>query len=236
MTSRTPDYDELWHSAYGDMQERGPVHRHMRRLLRGLLAEVDYRSAIEIGCGAGHNFELLEDGRPELRLAGIDVSQAALESARGRHPSVELHQLDIQQRPADGRWDLALCALVLEHLPDDEAALRNIRAMTSGHLVLATIGGELDRYRHWEEAVGHVRNYRPGELEAKLTRAGFTVERLVQWGFPLWSPLARLLQGQMTPRARFGLGARAAAAIAGAAFHLNSSRRGDLLLVHARAT
>lgn len=235
-------YDRLWSSAYGDMQERGPVHRHMRRLLARLLADVDFRSAVEIGCGAGHNFGLLERGRPGKggrrleRLAGVDVSSTALEAARARRPGAELHRLDIQTSPAPGSWELALCALVLEHLPDDEAALRNIREMTTGHLVLATIGGDFGRYQAWEEAVGHVRNYRPGELERKLAAAGFEIERAIRWGFPFWSPVGRRLQNRMSPEPEFGLRSRAAATAANALYALNSSSRGDLILIRARTT
>jgi SAM-dependent methyltransferase len=238
MRSETPEarrYDDLWRSAYGDMQHEGPVHRHLRRLLRGLLAEVPYRGALEVGCGDGSNFSLLTEGREDVRLAGIDVSAEALARARASWPDVELHQLDIQAQSPDGSWDLVLCSLVLEHLPDDVAALRNIRAITGGRLLLATIGGDFERHRRWEEQVGHVRNYASGELERKLAVAGFEIERSIRWGFPLYSPLARRLQNRLPARAEFGLPLRAAARIAYWAYWLNSRRRGDLLLVRAAA-
>ena len=42
--------------------------------------------------------------------------------------------------------------------------------------------------------MGHVRNYRRGELEEKLRSTGFVVERAIYWGFPFYSPLARTVQ------------------------------------------
>ena len=32
-------YDDVWRDVYGDMQDVGPVHRHMRRILAGVLGE-----------------------------------------------------------------------------------------------------------------------------------------------------------------------------------------------------
>ena len=232
---RLDDYDAIWRDAYGDMQEVGPTHRHLRRLLAATLEPLSYRTAVEVGCGAGHNFSLLVDGRDVKRLTGVDVSTEALDRARARWPQAELHQLDIQREAPAGGWDVVLCSLVLEHLPDDEAALRNMLEMTDGHLVAATIAGNFERYRDWERQMGHVRNYARGELEGKLERAGFTVERTVYWGFPFYSPITRRLQNGRRSQAEFGLVDRLAASLMYAAYWLNSSRRGDLVVALARA-
>ena len=36
--------------------------------------------------------------------------------------------------------------------------------MTGKYLCVATIAGNYERYKAWDERVGHVRNYRVGEL------------------------------------------------------------------------
>ena len=235
MTAQAPDdYDAIWRDVYGDMQDVGPVHRHLRRLLAKLLEPLSYRTAIDVGCGAGHNFPLLVGRRRLDELAGVDISSEALRRARARWPEARLHEADIQREALDGHWDLVLCSLVLEHLPDDEAALANMRKMTAGHLLVATIAGDFDRYRSWERQMGHVRNYARGELEARLERAGFAVERTVYWGFPFYSPLARRLHNSMRSEAEYGRGTRFAAALMYLVYWLNSSRRGDLVLALAR--
>jgi SAM-dependent methyltransferase len=228
-------YDALWESAYGDMQEIGPVHRHMRRLLAEMLGGLDYASVLDVGCGAGHNLPLLTAGRELERVTGADVSEEALGRARERMPEAEFTQLDVERGPLDGTWDLVFSSLLIEHLPDDEAALRNMRAMTGRHLVVSTIAGDFDRYRAWDEQVGHVRNYQRGELERKLDAAGFAVQRTVYWGFPFYTPLVRTLQNRSRPTAEYTRAARVAAAVMHRVFFLNSRRRGDLLLVHATA-
>jgi SAM-dependent methyltransferase len=224
-------YDEIWSGAYGDMQDRGPAHRHLRRLLRRMLRRLDYRSALEIGCGAGHNLDLLATGRTLDRLTGLDPSPEALRRAGARHPEAELAQGDIEQTPPVGTWDLVLCSLVLEHLERDDQALRNMAAATGRWLLLATIAGDFERHRAWEEQVGHVRNYRRGELEQKAAAAGLRVERALYWGFPFYSPLARRLQNRMTAEPSYGAGARAVAAATNLLYYLNSSRRGDIVVL-----
>jgi SAM-dependent methyltransferase len=226
-------YDEVWRDVYGDMQELGPVHRHLRRLLGAVLADLRYADALEVGCGAGHNLALLAGDRPASAIAGADVSPEALRRARGRHDG-ELLELDVERAALPRTWDLVFSSLVLEHLADDESALNHMRAMTRRHVVVATIAGDRERYLPYEDQVGHVRNYRRGELEAKLERAGLAVRRAIYWGFPFYSPLTRRAQRRWRPEPSFGPGARIAAHALHALYRLNSSRRGDLLIVHAQ--
>jgi hypothetical protein len=55
-------------------------------------------------------------------------------------------------------------------IPDDLAALQNIRKMTGKYLVVSTSQG---RMRNFETVVGHVRNYARGELVKKLEMSDF---------------------------------------------------------------
>jgi SAM-dependent methyltransferase len=232
-----PDYDRMWTDVYGDIQHFGPVHRHMRRIVSRLLAGLEYRSVLDIGCGPGSNFDLLARGRPGLKLAGIDISELALAKAR-ELVSGEFWRIDIQREHVEGTWDLVHSSCVFEHLPDDVAALRHIRSMTGRYLLLTTIGGNFERYRPWDERVGHVRNYREGELERKLGDAGFEVLQSIAWGFPFYSPIEReLLNHRRIGELGVGSYPRSTRLLADLLYwlyYLNSSRRGDLLIVLAR--
>jgi len=230
-----PDYDEVWNEVYGDLQDRGPAHRHMRRIYRRLLGDLDYSSALDVGCGAGHNLPLISEGHSMDRIAGADLSKVALAAAAKRHPEAEFFELDIEQDSAPDQWELVFSAFVLEHLPADTDALRNMRAMTARHLVVSTVAGDFERYRPWDEQMGHVRNYAVGELERKVTEAGFRVQRTIYWGFPFYTPVARTLQNRMTSEPSFGLGARIASSTMYLLYWLNSHRRGDLVVLHATA-
>lgn len=228
-----PDYDRIWDEVYGDLQDLGPTHRHMIRLMRRTLAPLEYSSVLDVGVGFGHNLPVLTDGRRIERLAGTDVSERSLEHVRGRWTG-EFVKADITAGHLPDTYEVVCCALVLEHVVDDLAALRNMRAMSSRYLLLTTIGGDYERYRPWEQQVGHVRNYDPGELEGKLEAAGFSVVSITRWGFPFYTPLARTLQNRMTVTHELSASSRLAARILYPVFFLNSSRRGDLLVALAR--
>jgi SAM-dependent methyltransferase len=224
----------MWTDVYGDMQEFGATHRHMRRIIRGLIRGLDYDSVLDVGCGMGHNLRLLCRGRALRQISGIDISAHAIDKTSATHEG-DFYLLDIEESHLAGRWDLVLCSLLLEHLQDDVSALHNIRAMTGKYLVLSTIAGDYDRYRAWESQVGHVRNYSVGELESKLNVAGFAVQKVVYWGFPFYSPLSRTLQNLVSVRNRLGVKKRLVAEIMYYIGFLNSNRRGDLLVILAEA-
>jgi SAM-dependent methyltransferase len=227
------DYDRMWDEVYGDLQDFGPAHRHMTRIMKRMLAPLEYSSLLEVGVGLGHNLPLLTEGRQIERLAGIDLSGRALEQVRHGWKG-DFHRLDITSERLSETFELVCCALVLEHVHDDLAALHNIRAMCERHLLLATIGGPFERYRSWEQQMGHVRNYAPGELKGKLRQTGFSLVEMVRWGFPFYSPLARTLQNRMTASHELSASARLLARILYGVFFLNSARRGDLLVAVAQ--
>lgn len=230
---QVPDYDDLWTRVYGDIQRHGPVHRHMRRLVSGILEGLSYESVLDVGCGPAENYGLLSRGRRLARFGGIDISRVALEEARRRIPSGEFWNLDIQRERLESEWELVHCSLILEHLPDDVTALSHIRSMTKRYLLLTTIAGDFERYRRYDETQGHVRNYGPGELEAKARAAGFRVLRTISWGFPWYSPLTRELLNvkPVGVGSSFRAPTRLIAQLAYALYFLNSRRRGDLLIL-----
>lgn len=227
------DYDRAWEEVYGDLQDIGPTHRHMLRIMRRMLEPLEYSSVLEVGVGHGHNLPVLTRGRALRCVTGVDISERALTHVRERWDGT-FRKLDIVSERLLETFELVCCALVMEHLDDDRAALGNLRAMTSRYLLLTTIGGNYDRYSPWERQVGHVRNYARGELQRKLCEAGFQIERAVYWGFPFYSPIARRLQNRMTATSHLPARARVIARILYLVFFLNSSRRGDLIVVLAR--
>ncbi len=225
------DYNQLWTEVYGDIQRCGPGHHHLRRILRRFLQSIEYATVLEVGCGIGHNGALLTKNGLVPHFDGIDISEKAIERARAASPG-RFWVCDIQRECIPGQWDLVVCSLVLEHLHNDDGALAQLRKMTGRYLLLASIAGNFERYRPWEESQGHVRNYAPGELERKVEAAGFTLRKTLYWGFPFYSPIARTLQKNQTAGiGRFTWTARLAAFIFKYLYYLNSHRRGDMVFI-----
>lgn len=228
-----PDYDRLWKEVYGDIQSWGPVHKHMRRIMRAYLRNLDYSSVLDVGCGFGHNLPLLTDGRGLDRVGGIDFSETALAEVR-RVWGSDFHNVDIEKGHLQVQYDLVCCSLVMEHVLDDVAVLRNLRAMCNKYLLVTTIAGNYDRYQAWETRMGHVRNYRRGELEKKMRDAGFEVDRATYWGYPFYSPIGRMMHNKTKFTGQFGASTKVLAAVTDLTYRLNWHSKGDLLVVLAK--
>lgn len=230
------DYDDAWRDVYGDIQRHGPGHHHMRRILGRILAGIEYETVLDVGCGPGHNVPLLTKEGKIPRVDGMDVSEEALRYARSCAKGSFVHG-DIQKESREGQWDLVFCSLLLEHVVDDVAAVRNLRKMTGHWLLVSSIMGDFEKYRAWELTQGHVRNYRAGELEAKLVAEGFEIVKVIRWGFPFYSPIVRSLQNLSSVGiGKYGLLTRILARVLTWVYYLNSQHRGDVIFILARAT
>ena len=234
--SAVTDYNAIWLGGWDDMRLYGPMSRHTRRLMRKLTQDLRPRSILDVGCGEGSLLKTLADAHPGAAVAGVEIAENALHLARRTLPGAEFKVLDIADALWERKFDLVVCADVIEHIADDETALRHMAAMANpgGHVVVATLQG---RMRRFETSIGHVRNYAPGELQTKITGAGLTVDRVIQWGFPFYSPLYRnLLEllGNRGTMGRFGPGRKLISHVLYSLFLLNSTRRGDYIYVRAR--
>ncbi len=188
----TPEfYDSAWNSGWDDMKVYGPSARHTRRFIFRLLEGLSFTTVLDAGCGTGVLLSQIQQKYPHTQLTGSEYSPNGLEYARQRLPNAQFHVLDLSRETLGGKFDLITCIDVLEHIPDDEAALKNMLAMTAGHLVLSVPLGPL--FQVEVERMGHVHGYGRRELEGKLQGAGFEIVRAVQWGFPFYNLHRRLV-------------------------------------------
>ena len=227
-------YDEGWESRWDDMKRFGPYSRHVRRWIHHFIAPLDFTSVLDAGCGQGEMLKEIRATYPQVtRVAGIDFSQASVDTTRQRLGSGRFEVIDLQTQHLDEIFDLTLSIDVMEHIPDDLAALVNLRRMTGKYALVSSIQGNF--LHQWEaDTVGHVRNYRRGELARKMEQAGFIIDEVVEWGFPFYSPLYRWILTRRSGEGTdgdYGLGRKLLAQALYAIFLLNSSRRGDLILV-----
>lgn len=102
------------------------------------------RAVLDLGCADGALLELLAGQGAEV-LAGVDLSGAELELARGR-PALaraELHQGRAQQLPfADGTFDAVVSHMALMLMADvDRVAREAARVLRPGGVLAAAVGG-----------------------------------------------------------------------------------------------
>lgn len=252
-------YDDVW-QRYGHLDADSPAAFHRRRLVVALACQSagGARRVLDAGCGQGELLEQLARALPSATIDGADVSEQSLNDTRRRSPGRELFQLDLAtpdfehaQRERLGRYDLVVCSEVIEHILDDGRAARNLHALLApgGAAVVTVPGGKMSRF---DELIGHHRHYRTKRLARLLTDAGFTVERVLAWGFPfhnLYRTAVRVASGATMPKP--GAPAKSAANDSGMSrvlggayslfgrglkplFYLNLSRWGEQMIAVAR--
>jgi len=146
---------------------------------------------LDLGCGTGSLTAALLAARPTVDVFGLDPSPAFVDAARDRFPGAHarFETGDAQHLPfADATFDRALSMLVLNFVPDPEAAASEMRRATRpGGTVAACVwdyGGEMRMLRFFWDAAAAVepaaaarheermRLCRQGELEALWRGAG----------------------------------------------------------------
>lgn len=109
---------------------------------------------------------------PDLaRTVVADISEEAMKNVDA--PSKVVTSITGMSFDA-GSFDCILCSEVLEHIPDDEKAVSELRrVLKQGGVLIVTVPYQKRFWAEDDEYVGHVRRYDPGELEQKLRAAGF---------------------------------------------------------------
>jgi hypothetical protein len=96
-----------------------------------------------------------------------------------------------------------VCLNVLEHIPDDLAAMRNIYAsIAPGGLLVALVPANRWLYGSLDKHLGHCRRYERSELRRKMEAAGFEVETtfwMNAFGMIGWFASARILKHRTLP-------------------------------------
>ncbi|MEO7564090.1 MAG: class I SAM-dependent methyltransferase [Sphingomicrobium sp.] len=144
---------------------------------------------LEIGCGTGHNLGMLSDfGRVEANE--LDANARKLASKRlGR--AVEKAALPDLSAYPEAHFDLIALLDVLEHVPEDEPALRAIRTrLRPGGKLLVTVPANPWMWSAHDRSHHHFRRYRKAGLAALAQRCGFAIDLLSHFNSLLFPPIA----------------------------------------------
>lgn len=146
-----------------------------RRILAALIdrfaPEVRPLRILEVGCGTGSNIAMLQrfgvvDAiEPDDHARAFSESRTGLAIKGGYLPDVPLD---------DGAYDLIVLLDVLEHIPDDHAALAALRSkLAPGGRLLLAVPAMPSLWSAHDVAHHHQRRYTAATLKAVVTGAGF---------------------------------------------------------------
>jgi SAM-dependent methyltransferase len=149
--------------------------RLAQALLRAYLPEISGR-ILDAGCGTGALLGELQS----LGLAvGVDTAVEALHLTRqrGAFPVV---QARLEALPfASETFQVAFALDVLEHLPDERPALRELyRVLQAGGYLIVSVPAYSWLWSKHDVALAHYRRYTARTLRTRLCEAGFQVRLL----------------------------------------------------------
>lgn len=128
-------------------------------------------------------------------FSGAGANYVPADLSPANYPGLDVQPLDLCEFDAAPPYDLIYASHVLEHIPDDGRAMRNVAANLApdgeAWIIVPLHDGPTEdgpdlpaktrerRFGQWD----HVRQYGP-DIAGRLQRAGFAVERIAAGDFP----------------------------------------------------
>lgn len=179
-----------YHPVYGfSALEKGwvPAPRYLLRRNRILKIFTSFKRGriLEVGSGAG---ALLNDlSRLGFSCAAVETSPEAYELAA----YINRDNMDVKiYREVQSGWqsgfDVCMALEVLEHIEDDQEALKQWAAFIKpgGRLILS-VPAHQKRWSDRDVWAGHFRRYERDGLKKLLEKTGFSIDHIESYGFPL---------------------------------------------------
>ncbi|MGH7779879.1 MAG: class I SAM-dependent methyltransferase [Candidatus Binataceae bacterium] len=179
-----------WSATYD--QPGNPLLSAEESVVHAMIDSVAAGRALDAACGTGrHTKYLVEKG---FETTGLDCSPEMLERARAKVPQARLESGDLTAIPfATGSFDLALCALALDHADDLRTPVAELaRVVRPGGSVIISTFHPINRqfggggfYRDADGGRGIVRGpvQKVSDYIMAAVRAGLTIRECVE---PVW--------------------------------------------------
>jgi ubiquinone/menaquinone biosynthesis C-methylase UbiE len=198
-----------WYESSQEIIWQGPYRHHLlkrKKYVESVLVKYNaikpVNSLLDLGCGDGANFEWLNLHTKNLYVSDYNITR--LLRAKGRSIAKEIALVDITDYAAsDNSLDVVFFNHVLEHIPNDNAALSEVyRILKPGGICVLGVPNEGSFW--WQlayklqpkslETTDHVHFYTINSLSEKIKKCGFTIREIKKlgWGIPHWDLDSRL--------------------------------------------
>jgi SAM-dependent methyltransferase len=190
--SYLPEQAEVqWSSELESLHEE-PSRTHFIDVLTRVAAiralepeRFDERSVIvDLGCSTGHLLRDLAAKLTESLLVGVDAVPEGLVHAHAAVPRAALFHASVTELPfADDTVDGAVALNVLEHIPDDVSALRELaRVLRPGGRAVVVVPANPNLYDAYDAHLGHERRYARREVARKASSVGLSTRKRLSVG------------------------------------------------------
>jgi glycosyltransferase involved in cell wall biosynthesis len=194
--------DEYGSRILSELEHARRFNYWMGKTLRPFIGD----RVLEIGAGIG---TLTNQFIPRELYVASDINPhyiRYLQSYSFGKPYLHVLNVDAGEREhfegLEQKFDTALMINVLEHVPDEGVALRNLwSALEPGGRALILVPQHPKLYGSLDEVLQHRERYTPSKLERALTETGFRVEQI--FDFNRVSVTGWWLNGKLLRRKRF---------------------------------
>jgi SAM-dependent methyltransferase len=172
-----------------ELEDRHWWYRERRHLVARAIEGLRPGKALDVGAAGGGNTRVLQ--RAGWTAAALEYgAEGARVAAERGIPTVRGDATRLPFAPAS--LDLVVAYDVLEHIPDDATAAKQIfELLRPGGMFLVAVPCDMRLWSAHDEAVDHVRRYERDELVSLLIGAGFVLEDVRSW-MVLLRPAVRL--------------------------------------------
>jgi SAM-dependent methyltransferase len=161
-----------------------PTYILRRACVLDLMRSNSGKQVLEIGPGAG---ALLHDlSKLGFRGTGVEASDPARNIAVKLLSATDTFQIQREMPPARADHDYLISLEVLEHIENDEQALKDwFACLKKGGVLILSVPSHPEWWSDDDVWAGHFRRYDKKDLIAKLERSGFKVTKIFTYGWPL---------------------------------------------------
>lgn len=154
-------------------------HKPVRQMYRALLAQMQVKEMLEVGCGPGVDYVGAVNTRPNIRYTGVDMTQNMVDYCTGKYPHGVFRQGDIYRLPfASNQFELVYCKDVLNHLDDWYAGMSELYRVSSKYVLVnffyglgsVTFSGKehhagfINHWMDWNEVMTKLVAFKPVSL------------------------------------------------------------------------